>query len=124
MPTPKYFYFVHRIPLICHLCLQEYTVPPSSDEEPPASAPKYAKGPAVPSVVAPSSVSNWSLAGPLAPSAKEMWQNELLQNKIEEARLKEREKAEALAQECARLRAELVAAKKRPRPTTCVQIYV
>ena len=69
-------------------------MPPSSDEEEPTKAPKFVKGPPVPTDSAPSSISGWSVAASAAPSAKEMWKHELLQNKLEKVRLEEREKTE------------------------------
>ena len=98
-------------------------MPPSSDEEEPTTAPKFVKGPPVPTDSAPSSISGWSVAASAAPSAKEMWKHELLQNKLEKVRLEEREKTEkermkskALLAQCTALRAQLTAAKKRSRP--------
>ena len=93
---------------------------PSSDEEEPVRAPKFVKGPPIPTDSAPSSISGWSVAAPTGISAKEMWKNELLRNKIEKARLEEREKAEeermkakVLEAQCKELTAQLTAAKKR-----------
>ena len=99
-------------------------VPPSSDEEESSKAPKFAKGPPIPTDSAPSSTSGWSAAASTAPSAKEMWKNEFLQNKLEKVCLDEREKAEkehmksrALEAQCTELRAQLTTAKKRSRST-------
>ena len=80
-------------------------------------APKFAKGPPLPTDSAPSSVSGWSTAAPAAHSAREMWKQELLHNKIEKARLEEREKAKVLEAKCEELRKQLKAAKKRSRST-------
>ena len=98
-------------------CEQEYQVGPSSEEEVPMQAPKFAKGPPLPTDSAPSSVSGWSTAAPAAHSAREMWKQELLHNKIEKARLEEREKAKVLEAKCEELRKQLKAAKKRSRST-------
>lgn len=99
-------------------------MPPSSDEEEPSKAPKLAKGPPILSESAPSSVSGWSVTAPPAPSAKEMWKHELLQNKLERVRQQEREKAKALEEQCKELRAQLSAAKKRPRPSVTRKLPV
>ena len=68
------------------------------------------------SIVAPSSVSNWSVAGNLEGSAKELARAKEMAKR--EATEKADQKIAALSSECKRLRKQLKAANKRPREAT------